>query len=109
MQFGVAEESSLGDGLGHGYGMLGQVGSGRLRVTRALQNLSGKAAKKLRDRSTHRSTISGASSTLRLLSSFTFTPMQGIELANPQSYASTHFMGSGTHTTYLVGPHNILF
>ncbi|KAF5199467.1 U4/U6 small nuclear ribonucleoprotein Prp31-like protein, partial [Thalictrum thalictroides] len=30
MQFGVPEESSLGDGLGEGYGMLGQAGSGKL-------------------------------------------------------------------------------
>ncbi|KAJ4830794.1 U4/U6-U5 snRNP complex subunit prp31 [Turnera subulata] len=33
MQFGVPEESSLGDGLGFGYGMLGQDGCGRLRLS----------------------------------------------------------------------------
>ncbi|KAF6137044.1 hypothetical protein GIB67_030808 [Kingdonia uniflora] len=29
MQFGIQEESSLGDGLGFGYGMLGQDGNGK--------------------------------------------------------------------------------
>lgn len=33
MQFGIPKEGSLGDGLGEGYGMLGQAGSGKLRVS----------------------------------------------------------------------------
>ncbi|KAF9598635.1 hypothetical protein IFM89_028304 [Coptis chinensis] len=33
MQFGVPEKSSLGDGYGEGYGMLGQAGCGKMRVT----------------------------------------------------------------------------
>jgi len=32
MQFGVPEESSLGDGFGAGHGMLGQAGSGKPKV-----------------------------------------------------------------------------
>ncbi|MCO5559694.1 hypothetical protein L7F22_013295 [Adiantum nelumboides] len=95
MQFVIAEESLLGDGLGHGYGMLGQTGSGKLRVTRGLQKLGGKAAKALRDSSTYGSSISGASSTSGMLSSFVFTPVQSIKLANSHSYAAAHFMGSG--------------
>ncbi|MCO5601593.1 hypothetical protein L7F22_055716 [Adiantum nelumboides] len=100
MQFGVAEESSLGDGLGHGYGMLGQAGSGKLRV---IKNLGGKAAKKLSNRSgSHAAGSSsyGSRSRSGLLSSFAFTPLQGIELANPEGYAAAHFMGSGTQSTY---------
>ena len=80
MQFGIAEESSLGmklltliqcflffifyfilsllriligisigvlgDGLGEGYGMLGQAGSGKLRVSMGQNKLAAKAAKK---------------------------------------------------------------
>ncbi|CAI7889075.1 unnamed protein product [Closterium sp. NIES-54] len=46
MQFGVEEQSTLGDGLGEGYGMLGQAGSGRLRVAAAASNLKTKVAKK---------------------------------------------------------------
>nr|CAB3447822.1 unnamed protein product [Digitaria exilis] len=33
MQFGVPEEGSLGNGLGKGYGLLGQAGNGKLRVS----------------------------------------------------------------------------
>ncbi|KAJ4831993.1 U4/U6-U5 snRNP complex subunit prp31 [Turnera subulata] len=42
MQFGVPEETSLGDGLGFGYGMLGQAGCGKLRVTVAQSSLAAK-------------------------------------------------------------------
>jgi hypothetical protein len=35
-----------GDGLGEGYGMLGQAGSGRLRVSAAQNKLAAKVAKK---------------------------------------------------------------
>jgi hypothetical protein len=37
---------SLGDGLGEGYGMLGQAGSGKLRVSAAQSKLAAKVAKK---------------------------------------------------------------
>ncbi|KAF8687980.1 hypothetical protein HU200_042465 [Digitaria exilis] len=46
MQFGIPEESSLGDGLGEGYGMLGQAGSGKLRVSAGQSKLAAKVAKK---------------------------------------------------------------
>ncbi|XP_020571487.1 tropinone reductase 2-like [Phalaenopsis equestris] len=40
------DNEAEGDGLGEGYGMLGQAGSGRLRVSVAQSKLSTKAAKK---------------------------------------------------------------
>jgi U4/U6 small nuclear ribonucleoprotein PRP31 len=48
MAFGTPEESSLGDGLGEGYGMLGQAGSNRLRVSSVPSKLkiNAKVAKK---------------------------------------------------------------
>ena len=39
MQFGVTEESSLGDGIGEGFGMLGQAGSGKLRMAQGSSKL----------------------------------------------------------------------
>ena len=36
----------LGDGLGEGYGMLGQAGSGKLRVSIGQRKLAAKVAKK---------------------------------------------------------------
>ncbi|KAM3263710.1 hypothetical protein P3L10_000704 [Capsicum annuum] len=48
MQFGIPEESSLGDGLVEGYGMLGKAGSGKLRVSVGQSKLAAKVAKKRR-------------------------------------------------------------
>eukprot|EP00252_Welwitschia_mirabilis_P023766 TRINITY_DN681_c0_g1_i1.p1 TRINITY_DN681_c0_g1~~TRINITY_DN681_c0_g1_i1.p1 ORF type:complete len:483 (-),score=136.69 TRINITY_DN681_c0_g1_i1:284-1732(-) len=91
MQFGVPEESSLGDGLGEGYGMLGQAGSGKLKVSAAQSKLSAKVAKRFKERPYGNSgALSG------LTSSLAFTPVQGIELSNPQA----HGMHSGTQSTY---------
>lgn len=36
----------IGDGLGEGYGMLGQAGSGKLRVSMGQSKLAAKVAKK---------------------------------------------------------------
>ncbi len=38
--------SMIGDGLGEGYGMLGQAGSGKLRVSAGQNKLAAKVAKK---------------------------------------------------------------
>uniref|UniRef100_A0A803LJ69 Nop domain-containing protein n=1 Tax=Chenopodium quinoa TaxID=63459 RepID=A0A803LJ69_CHEQI len=82
MQFGVPEESSLGDGLGEGYGMLGQAGSGKLRMSAGPSKLAAKVAKKFKEK---RYGSSGVTS--GLTSSLAFTPVQGIELSNPQAHA----------------------
>ncbi|XP_021900401.1 U4/U6 small nuclear ribonucleoprotein Prp31 homolog isoform X2 [Carica papaya] len=93
MQFGVPEESSLGDGLGEGYGMLGQAGSNKLRVSRVQSKLSAKVAKKFKEKA-----FGSSGATSGLTSSLAFTPVQGIELTNPQAHA--HQLGSGTQSTY---------
>lgn len=93
MRFGVAEESSLGDGLGEGYGMLGQAGSGKLRVSMGQNRLAAKAAKKFKEKQ-----YGSSGATSGLTSSLAFTPVQGIELTNPQAHAA--LLGSGTQSTY---------
>ncbi|XP_028553981.1 U4/U6 small nuclear ribonucleoprotein Prp31 homolog [Dendrobium catenatum] len=94
MLFGIPEESSLGDGLGEGYGMLGQAGSGRLRVSVAQSKLATYRATRAFKEKQYGS--SGATS--GLTSSLAFTPIQGIELTNPQSHGN--LLGSGTQSTY---------
>ncbi|KAJ9554537.1 hypothetical protein OSB04_018582 [Centaurea solstitialis] len=92
MQFGVPEESSLGlgkfarsrDGLGEGYGMLGQAGNGKLRVSAGQSNLAAKVAKKLKDNKQY----SNGGATSGLTSSLAFTPVQGIDLIDPQANAN---------------------
>ncbi|KFK43784.1 hypothetical protein AALP_AA1G172100 [Arabis alpina] len=91
MAFGVAEESSLGDGLGQGYGMLGHAKSNRLRVTSVTSKLklNAKVVKKLQERQY----ASSGATTCGLLSSLAFTHGQGIELVNPR-------LASGTQSIY---------
>ncbi|XP_059648999.1 U4/U6 small nuclear ribonucleoprotein Prp31 homolog [Cornus florida] len=93
MQFGVPEESSLGDGLGEGYGMLGQPGSGKLRVSIRQSKLAAKGDKKFKKKH-----YGSSGATSGLTSSLAFTPVQGMELSNPQAHASR--LGSGTQSTY---------
>ncbi|CAK7323466.1 unnamed protein product [Dovyalis caffra] len=69
MQFGVPEESSLRDGLGAGYGMLGQAGSGKLMV----------AVSKFKTKHCGRSSSTGATA-WGLTSRLAFSIAQGIEL-----------------------------
>ncbi|KAF9608545.1 hypothetical protein IFM89_009911 [Coptis chinensis] len=84
VQFGVPEKSSLGDGLGEGYGMLGQAGSGKLR----LSTVSNKKFKKQ------------LGATSGLTSCLAFTSVQGIELNNPQAHDNSNLFGSGTQSIY---------
>lgn len=93
MLFGVPEESSLGDGLGEGYGMLGQAGSGKLRVAVGQSKLASKAAKRFKEKH-----YGSSGATSGLTSSLAFTPVQGIELTNPRGLANQ--LGSGTQSTY---------
>eukprot|EP00850_Spirogloea_muscicola_P014370 SM000102S09228 [mRNA] locus=s102:369744:372146:- [translate_table: standard] len=93
MQFGVVEESTLGDGIGEGFGMLGQAGSGKLRLSMAQTKLASKAAKKFKEKS-----YGSSGGTSGLSSSLAFTPVQGIELSNPQAHMAQ--LGSGTQSTY---------
>ncbi|RVX10584.1 U4/U6 small nuclear ribonucleoprotein Prp31-like [Vitis vinifera] len=71
MQFGVPEESSLGDGLGEGYGMLGQAGNGKLRVSVGQSKLAAKVAKKFKEKQ-----YGSSGATSGLTSSLAFTPVQ---------------------------------
>ncbi|XP_078443678.1 pre-mRNA processing ribonucleoprotein binding region-containing protein [Wolffia australiana] len=93
MLFGIPEESSLGDGLGEGYGMLGQAGSGKLRVSAAQSKLAVKASKRFKEKN-----YGSSGATSGLTSSLAFTPVQGIELTNPQAHGGQ--LGSGTQSTY---------
>ena len=45
-KFVLISSSGIGDGLGEGYGMLGQAGSGKLRVSLGQNKLAAKVAKK---------------------------------------------------------------
>nr|CAB3487886.1 unnamed protein product [Digitaria exilis] len=93
MQFGIPEESSLGDGSGEGYGMLGQAGSGKLRVSAGQSKLAAKVAKKFKEKS-----YGSSGATSGLTSSLAFTLVKGIELSNPQAQGNP--LGGGTQSTY---------
>ncbi|XP_051192858.1 U4/U6 small nuclear ribonucleoprotein Prp31 homolog isoform X2 [Lolium perenne] len=90
MQFGVPEKSSLGDGLGKGYGLLGQAGSGKLRLSIGQSKLAAKVAKGFKEK---KYGSSGVRSGLTL--SLEFTPVQGMELSNPLPQGNLLFSGCG--------------
>ncbi|GBG90601.1 hypothetical protein CBR_g50945 [Chara braunii] len=92
MQFGIPEESTLGDGIGEGFGMLGQAGSGRLRLVASQSKLAAKAAKKHKEKS-----YGSSGATSGLTSSLAFTPVQGIELENPQARTAAQQSGTSTY------------
>ncbi|KAL7083573.1 hypothetical protein ACP275_14G172700 [Erythranthe tilingii] len=89
MEFGVAEESSLGDGIGQGYGMLGKAG---VRVSVCKRRLLGDKVDKKKfskGRDYHGATCGFTSS------------LAGIELSNP--HVKNELCGGGgggTESTY---------
>lgn len=85
MQFGVPEESSLGDGFGAGHGMLGQAGSGKPKV--AVEKLEIKHCVRRSG-----STSSGFSSCLA------FSSVLEMELPNPLTHEDK--LGYGTEGAF---------
>ncbi|KAK6160182.1 hypothetical protein DH2020_003563 [Rehmannia glutinosa] len=69
-----------GDGLGEGYGMLGQAGNGKLRVSVGQSRLAAKVAKKFKERS-----FGSSGATSGLTSSLAFTPVQVLASTSPPS------------------------
>lgn len=96
MMFNQAEEEVHDGEDTMGLGVLGKEGSGRLRAlaTEQRQKLSAKAAKKFAPRM-----FGSTGATSGLSSSLAFTPIQGIELANPNQ-ASADAMRDGTESYF---------
>ena len=82
MAFGVAETTD--DYTGEGYGMLGQSGSGHVRVTVKTKAKAPKA-KRQKIRPNKPGLLSAGGAVSGLASTFAFTPVQGIELVNPDA------------------------
>ncbi|KAG2446240.1 hypothetical protein HXX76_000832 [Chlamydomonas incerta] len=82
MMFNQAEEEFVDGEDTIGLGVLGKEGNGRLRVvaSQQKQKLSAKAQKKFKSRM-----YGSSGATSGLSSSLAFTPVQGIELENPQA------------------------
>lgn len=99
MAFNQAEEEVYDGDDTLGLGVIGKDGSGRMRAVAAeqKQKLSAKAAKK------HGLRNYGAASgipTSGLSSSLAFTPIQGIELVNPNQAAVDDRMRGGTESYF---------
>ncbi|KAF6141702.1 hypothetical protein GIB67_027880 [Kingdonia uniflora] len=93
MQFGIQEESSLGGGLGFGYGMLGQDGNGKLRFSANQNKLSAKFTKKL----FKEHSVNSASG---LTSSLAFTSVQELKLPNTQLQPHAYQLQNRIQSTY---------
>jgi len=82
MVFGKAEQTD--DYTGEGYGMIGQSGSGMLKVK---QKDNQKLKNHLSKRTQQRLKKPSSGATSGLSSSIVFTPVQGMELVNPNAQA----------------------
>eukprot|EP00850_Spirogloea_muscicola_P013873 SM000096S24902 [mRNA] locus=s96:479955:482667:+ [translate_table: standard] len=114
MQFGVAEESTLGDGIGEGrnagpgrqWEAAAEHGPDQAGLQSRKELLLLRACRRdivLMHRLIHicrfkEKSYGSSGGTSGLSSSLAFTPVQGIELSNPQAHMAQ--LGSGTQSTY---------
>jgi U4/U6 small nuclear ribonucleoprotein PRP31 len=104
MNFNQAEEEAFDGEDTIGLGVINKEGSGRLRAVAAQQRqkLSAKAAKKFGAAGGGRAYGGGGGVASGLSSSLAFTPIQGIELANPsqQQQSAEDALRSGTESYF---------
>ncbi|KAG8140503.1 putative U4-U6 small nuclear ribonucleoprotein [Naja naja] len=86
MSFGEIEEDAYQEDLGFSLGHLGKSGSGRVRQTQVNEATKARISKTLQKQSM----VYGGKSTIRdrssgTASSVAFTPLQGLEIVNPQA------------------------
>ncbi|XP_073458410.1 U4/U6 small nuclear ribonucleoprotein Prp31 isoform X3 [Aquarana catesbeiana] len=90
MSFGEIEEDAYQEDLGFSLGHLGKSGSGRVRQAQVNEATKAKISKTLQRTLQKQSMVYGGKSTVRdrssgTASSVAFTPLQGLEIVNPQA------------------------
>uniref|UniRef100_A0A8C3UTE1 U4/U6 small nuclear ribonucleoprotein Prp31 n=1 Tax=Catharus ustulatus TaxID=91951 RepID=A0A8C3UTE1_CATUS len=90
MSFGEIEEDAYQEDLGFSLGHLGKAGSGRVRQTQVNEATKARISKTLQRTLQKQSVVYGGKSTIRdrssgTASSVAFTPLQGLEIVNPQA------------------------
>uniref|UniRef100_UPI00398F6540 U4/U6 small nuclear ribonucleoprotein Prp31 isoform X2 n=1 Tax=Pristiophorus japonicus TaxID=55135 RepID=UPI00398F6540 len=90
MCFGEIEEDAYQEDLGFSLGTLGKSGSGRIRAAQANEASKARISKSLQRTLQKQSMVYGGKSTIRdrssgTASSVAFTPLQGLEIVNPQA------------------------
>jgi U4/U6 small nuclear ribonucleoprotein PRP31 len=102
MAFNRAEEEFIDGEDVIGLGVIGKEGSGRMRAvaSQSRQKLSAKAAKKLATQRGFGGGGGGGGAVSGLSSSLAFTPVQGIELANPNKAPQDERMRDGTESYF---------
>uniref|UniRef100_V9KSA3 U4/U6 small nuclear ribonucleoprotein Prp31 n=1 Tax=Callorhinchus milii TaxID=7868 RepID=V9KSA3_CALMI len=90
MCFGEIEEDAYQEDLGFSLGTLGKSGSGRVRAIQVNDSSKARISKSLQRTLQKQSMVYGGKSTVRdrlsgTASSVAFTPLQGLEIVNPQA------------------------
>ncbi|XP_062890941.1 U4/U6 small nuclear ribonucleoprotein Prp31 [Mobula hypostoma] len=90
MCFGEIEEDAYQEDLGFSLGTLGKSGSGRVRAAQVNEATKARISKSLQRTLQKQSVVYGGKSTIRdrssgTASSVAFTPLQGLEIVNPQA------------------------
>ncbi|XP_064645196.1 U4/U6 small nuclear ribonucleoprotein Prp31-like [Lineus longissimus] len=90
MNFGQIEDDAYQDDLGFSLGNVGKSGSGRVRSALVDSKTKARISKTLQQKLQKQNSIWGGSTTVRkqisgTASSVAFTPLQGLEIVNPQA------------------------
>ena len=98
MNFGEIEEDAYQDDLGYTRGQLGKGGAGRIRKVTVDEKTRVRLSKTLQKEVQRQSSLGGQTTVRRQVagtaSSVAFTPLQGLEIVNPQA-AENNSQGQG--------------
>lgn len=90
MNFGDIEEDAYQEDLGYSRGVLGKSGTGRIRLPQVDEKTKVRISKTLQKNLQKQQQVWGGSTTVKkqvsgTASSVAFTPLQGLEIVNPQA------------------------
>ena len=111
MNFGEIEEDAYQDDLGYTKGILGKGGPGRIRKVTVDEKTRVRLSKTLQKEVQRQNTFGGATTIKRQIagtaSSVAFTPLQGLEIVNPQAAEKNSFMQANKYFSNVLGFKNI--
>lgn len=111
MNFGEIEEDAYQDDLGYTRGQLGKGGAGRIRKITVDEKTRVRLSKTLQKEVQRQSTLGGQTTVRRQVagtaSSVAFTPLQGLEIVNPQAAENSNQARANKYFSNVLGFKNV--
>ncbi|XP_071541465.1 U4/U6 small nuclear ribonucleoprotein Prp31 [Panulirus ornatus] len=111
MNFGEIEEDAYQDDLGYTRGQLGKGGAGRIRKITVDEKTRVRLSKTLQKEVQRQSTLGGQTTVRRQVagtaSSVAFTPLQGLEIVNPQAAENSNQSRANKYFSNVLGFKNV--